>query len=67
MKIQAEIPIIEIDGKETGVSRPNMTVSSHWNENGTLGLVVINVDGTKSVTVSAAELQMACRRCTGIK
>jgi len=61
-KIEAQIDILEADGKECrGLSRPQMTVRKHWNWS---NQVVLEFGQTK-ITVLASDLNEAVKRCTG--
>ena len=62
IKVINEVSIHEIDGKETSVPTPVLTVLSHWNHD---SLVVLHTDG-KKITVSARELQAAITNATNV-
>lgn len=66
IKVENEIYIYEINGKETrGIIDENkFTVSSHWNRNEMV--VLQNADGDK-ITVSASELKRAVENATNTR
>lgn len=61
MDVEIRIPVYEIDGKETGVGKGHVSVSSHWNR--TNVLVVLTIEG-KSYTVAADAISKAVQRAT---
>ena len=56
-----KITIYEIDGKETTITQPVITVSNHWNRR---DLVKIHFLDSRTVTVSAEELKRAIENAT---
>jgi len=64
VELKAKVTVYEIDGDDSlGMDRPPVVIRSHWNRG---EMVVIEVNG-KSVTVVAAQLAEAARRCERIR
>lgn len=65
IKVESEIPVYEIEGKDVSINppRPVMKISSHWNRH---QMVVIRSpqDPEKSITVLAADLVAAVTNAT---
>lgn len=59
IKVESQVNVYEIDGKDTGptIDRPVVRVLSHWNAN---HLVVLDIDG-KRYTVVASNLEAAIK------
>lgn len=69
MKIEAKVRAVEVGGQKVplGADYQHVTVSSHWNENGSCGLVVITgPDGKESFTVALRDLEKAISAVTGL-
>ena len=68
MKITTEITIYEVDGESEsgGIGGPKIIVSSHWNHNGVLGLVVLQTPDGKKYTVRRRDMDKALSACTGL-
>lgn len=67
MKIEAELAIYEVDGKEPSPNDDRLVIgiSSHWNRNGHDGLVVLSIPGSPTISVVGRDLIKAIARATG--
>lgn len=65
IKNRSEVPIYEVDGKETIVGKgPTLVISSHWNRD---SMVVLEIAGGQAAfTVTAADLRAAIANATNI-
>ena len=61
MKVKTKIQIYEIDGTDTGINYPKLTIKRHWNRY--RNLMVLKF-GKKEITICVQDLERSIRAVT---
>ena len=63
MKIEIEVAVYEIDGKECAYPAPSVIVRSHWNRD---NMIILEM-GDCNFTIAEDDIIKAIKRCVGWK